>query len=1137
MMFSRFEYENNPNDSDSSNGQFLRDIEEISKALYLHRNFENCLIPSSSVRSTSTEKTHFPIVNLKSKPGFIEGDWFDKDKKSSVWQWRPLKALSHIWQRKLNCYFFFHVHFIENLPSSFNDLSLCVHWRRKDYVMTTSPSRVSDGVVEFEETLVNSSSVYATRSGPGNFMKYDPKHFLLYASVDGVMRVDIGKHWIDLTRLLPLTFEELEENKSSGRWATSFKLAGHAKGATLHVSVGFLVMRDNFVEFGSHTKSPPILKLKKSESCEADYLASSGDGKGGSMLRRVASVPCSLTHESPNSSQSPEVKVLPEVLPNNRAELSSSISLLYRKLHEENMTGSADFDFAFKQLELVKSVPYGTGKDCSGNESDCVEYSLTEKGIELECFAVEKLMLEEPPAGSMDISTVEVIDVEEIFKGEDIATEATKLGEKEKNGAGSVSVALLNEPNYVSVEESNVEEVGLDFLNAFISETTELESSLSKSQFLVEHIPNEDELDHESKEMVKSQSLDDVIEAVVSDFFNLLEETDARVASSSDCDQESPREHLWREFEENILDSGSLFLDSGLQEEEPDFSFAVPSSSFLENPVEDTDFFPAIGAHGAEVECKREKKSTRSKTKAKMLERLETQSLMQRWGLNEEVFQSSPHNSTGGFGSPIFVPHEESVQLPLLVEGLSSLILLNGGGLLRPISPTILRNAKDEWTLIMQTSRPIVLPAAMGSDIMEVLQSMASTGAERLSEQAHKLMPLEEVSGEMLQQLSQEASSRTEEERMVFSQHGSDFKPEVGGFPFASSHNNLYRSSKGEGGGLQCMSIEDLAPLAMDRIEILSIEGLRIQCGTSDKEAPSSISLKSNSEVLAFELKICHHSPSTEPEEATGVQCLSVMGSITNVEGLMDLSVSLNDWLRLDAGDFDDGDQIDEHTLKVLAAHHARPWLLDTWKLARDESWENAPQECGLFPNNLTVAFMLQLRNPLRNYEPVGAPMLAIVQVERTFGCPIPAPYCKLSEERSAMEGSQYETPEKVEWMECKLKDENSLEVIWGFRMNKVHLTGLNVESGNQEWATRRQQQSASRWLIASGMNNMWNSQFSKSNAIVRFSPQAIRKFQRGNFLWSISLDVHGVEDAQEELVADNAYKRNPDIIFVKQAL
>ncbi|GAB4854494.1 hypothetical protein Ancab_023077 [Ancistrocladus abbreviatus] len=108
----------------------------------------------------------------------------------------------------------------------------------------------------------------------------------------------------------------------------------------------------------------------------------------------------------------------------------------------------------------------------------------------------------------------------------------------------------------------------------------------------------------------------------------------------------------------------------------------------------------------------------------------------------------------------------------------------------------------------------------------------------------------------------------------------------------------------------------------------------------------------------------------------TGLHFLGVIDGVRGVEELVEFSVSLNDWLRLDAGHFGDGDDIDEYKLRVVAARHANSCLLNTRKLARDKSWENSLWRCGLFPNNLVVVFMLQIRNPLANCGPVGAPKL-----------------------------------------------------------------------------------------------------------------------------------------------------------------
>nr|GEY08536.1 protein plastid movement impaired 1-related 1 [Tanacetum cinerariifolium] len=84
---------------------------------------------------------------------------------------------------------------------------------------------VIQGVAGFEEMMTNTCSVYGSRSGPHHSAKYEAKHFLLYASVYGDPELDLGKHRVDLTRLLPLTLEELEDKKSSGKWTTTYWLS------------------------------------------------------------------------------------------------------------------------------------------------------------------------------------------------------------------------------------------------------------------------------------------------------------------------------------------------------------------------------------------------------------------------------------------------------------------------------------------------------------------------------------------------------------------------------------------------------------------------------------------------------------------------------------------------------------------------------------------------------------------------------------------------------------------------------------------------------------------------------------------------------------------------------------------------
>lgn len=68
----------------------------------------------------------------------------------------------------------------------------------------------------------------------------------------------------------------------------------------------------------------------------------------------------------------------------------------------------------------------------------------------------------------------------------------------------------------------------------------------------------------------------------------------------------------------------------------------------------------------------------------------------------------------------------------------------------------------------MQVSSPLVVPAEMGSGIMDILQHLASIGIEKLSMQASKLMPLEDITGKTVEQIAWEnAPSLEGPERFV----------------------------------------------------------------------------------------------------------------------------------------------------------------------------------------------------------------------------------------------------------------------------------------------------------------------------------------------------------------------------------
>ncbi|KAL8054403.1 hypothetical protein ABFS82_05G137400 [Erythranthe guttata] len=761
-------------DGDFGCGVLLRDIEEISKALYLHKmprkTFNSSLDHPRNVADNKTDIS-------EPKSNVIIQDSSQKDnKKSSIWNWKPLKALAHLRNHRFNCCFFLHVHAIEGLPPNFNNLDICVTWKRRADMSKTRTSRVCLGMAEFEETLMYRCNVYGGRNGPHSSAKYEPKLFSIYPSVIEAPVLDIGKHWIDLSRLLPLTMEELEEGKSStGKWTTSFKLTGKAKGAMLNVSFGFSILDGDSFEPGYFVEVPDILK-ERGQNHNLDCVTAISS-KGSSY------------HDSPSAN----VKCL-------EGELSHSVTLLYRKLNEGKMDNMMEFD---------SSPDSACGE--TRHEFNEIEFDVIDQGIE-EVFTKDQIKIEKIKSHRFENPVIETIDVAEIFEGE----EETALNE------------------YVEWKS-----------NLDVDKQDEQESATDDPESTFEEL---------------------IAESIENDFLNML---------SFDHNQEDI--DLQKEHKDDFD------LSFAIQAVETNYVSLNPS--FISN-----------------------------RKNAERLENLETEVLMQEWGLNEKAFQYSPRISSGGFGSPVYLPAEEPLKLPCIEEGVGPIIRTKDGGLLRSMNPLLFRNGNNGARLIVQVSAPVVLPSKMGFTVMDVLKCWASEGVEKMCVQTNELMPLEDVTGKTMQQVLSESES-----------HYSNRWALEQGFD-SEERNSDY------------VSTEDLIPMAITNIEGLLIEGLKIQCGIPDQEAPSSISIKlaRNSDSLG---KV------PEPSSNFSIETASDF-PVMDMDELMKYTLSLKEWLRLDSG----------------------------------RSLDN-----GIFRKNFVMCFKMQLRDPSRDYETVGPAMLALIQADKVL--------------------------------------------------------------------------------------------------------------------------------------------------------
>ncbi|GER57676.1 ATP synthase subunit b [Striga asiatica] len=1005
--------------SGNNGRKFLTDLDTMTSAFYAPSRLTSS---TASSRSKSVSKT--PAQEPKKKPDDPKPrakPLLDQDKKPSIWSWKGLRALTQARHRRFNCTFSLTVHSVVGLPLSLEGSCLVVHWRRRDADWPTRPARVSRGSAAFgDERLTHSCSVYGSKSGPHNSAKYEARQFLLYVSILGSPEVDLGRHRVDLTRLLPLKLEELEEeDKCSGKWTTSFRLSGRASGATVNVSFGY--------------------DVAENVSC-GEQSGKMDDG-------------------------SEDVKELHEVLPVMSSELCDSVNVLYQKLddeacddsvgnkvEEDDCLVSSSFDRHGVELLLAAD---DDGERACGNECEIDEFSVVDKG-------------------TVESTEENVIHEDESRRDGLEADLAIKVVAPDEEGSPRNLSVLQNDEQLENIKNNVKREQAEVFSKESLMK--DLEAALSCATDLANEVDSQDESDYGDCKMGKSPSLDDVTEAVANDFLEMLGiEHDGPIISESECEPESPRERLLREFEMDSLSNGGLlnFLD-------------FESSSLFEDSVHMPDT---------------ENNAFVTKPSASMMEDLETEALMREWGLDEHAFQ---HSSS--FGSPIHVdPPEDTQPLPPLAEGVGPFVRTENGGFVRSMSPALFENSKNGGSLIMQVSSPVVVPAEMGSGVMDILQGLASVGIEKLSMQANKLMPLEDITGKTIEQIAWQSAQSLEGPRRQ------DLQPDEFGISKntrnerkgAHGKSHVPNSSKSHSSlasiDSEYVSLEDLAPLAMDKIEALSIEGLRIQSGMSDQGSAPNITTQSIGEFSALKGKTAGLDGPIGLDGTCGLQLMDIKDdgqAQEGPDGLMGLSLTLDEWMKLDSGEIDENELASERTSKILAAHHATS--LEAFRgRSRGDKRRGRARKYGLLGNNFTVALMVQLRDPLRNYEAVGAPMLALVQVERVFVPPKPKIHGTVCMVRDFVEKEE-EDDDDENVVEKKTKDEVREEevVIPEYKITEVSVAGLKAEEGSKKklWGSSvNQQQTGSRWLLASGMG--------KKNS----KNQVMKSKSSGDALWSIS--------------------------------
>ncbi|KAE8665254.1 ABI1 isoform 1 [Hibiscus syriacus] len=179
-------------------------------------------------------------------------------------------------------------------------------------------------------------------------------------------------------------------------------------------------------------------------------------------------------------------------------------------------------------------------------------------------------------------------------------------------------------------------------------------------------------------------------------------------------------------------------------------------------------------------------------------------------------------------------------------------------------------------------------------------------------------------------------------------------------------------------GCVTCVSMENLVPSVINRIEALALEGLRIQCDMSNEDAPSNVSPSSSSDVPFTVGKDSKLSSLLSLEGAASSQSLDFRDDVNRLMGLI---ITLDEWLRLDGGNIVDGDHISDNTIQILEAYQAKCLVSVSGKSIKHVDLD-----------------------PFRNYEPVGTSMMALIQVERAHVALEPERYREENPESKAAE-------------------------------------------------------------------------------------------------------------------------------------
>ncbi|RDX66960.1 Protein PLASTID MOVEMENT IMPAIRED 1, partial [Mucuna pruriens] len=366
---------------------------------------------------------------------------------------------------------------------------------------------------------------------------------------------------------------------------------------------------------------------------------------------------------------------------------------------------------------------------------------------------------------------------------------------------------------------------------------------------------------------------------------------------------------------------------------------------------------------------------------------------------------------------------ESKVYLPDLGKGLGCVVQTRDGGYLTSMNP--LDNAvsrNDTPKLAMQMSKPYVLSSNQSLNGLELFQKLAGIGLDELSSQVFSMMPQDELVGKTAEQIAFEGIASA----IIQGRNKEGASSSAARIVSAlKGMANAMSSGRQERISTGLWNVDE-TPLTAEKILAFTLQKIEFM-------ALEGLKIQADMEEEEAPFDVSPHSTKE------GSKDKDLLGS----------AVSLEDWIR-------------------------------------DQCYSNTASSSNGEQSNITLLFVVKLRDPTRRYEAVGGPVMVLIHAT--------------SEDTNESDYHQDEEEKR-------------------FKVTSMHVGGLKVRSATKTsnayaWDSEKQRLTAMQWLIEYGLGKAGKK-----------GKHALAKGQ--NLLWSIS----------SRIMADMWLKtlRNPDVKLVKE--